>query len=142
MNFRRGGSRHEEPEVNLIPMIDVLLVIVIFLSVTTTYSRFSELQINLPKADAERPLDRPEQISVAVDASGRYVVNKTPVAFTTVDGLAVELKRAAGETADPVIIINADANATHQSVIQVMEAARVAGFGRITFTTQVRTGSK
>lgn len=142
MNFRRG-SRHEEPEVNLIPMIDVLLVIVIFLSVTTTYSRFSELQINLPKADAERPLDRPEQISVAVDASGRYVVNKTPVAFTTVDGLAVELKRAAGETAaDPVIIINADANATHQSVIQVMEAARVAGFGRITFTTQVRTGGK
>ena len=141
MNFRRG-SRHEEPEVNLIPMIDVLLVIVIFLSVTTTYSRFTELQINLPKADAEKPLDRPEQISVGVDAGGRYVVHKTPVAFTTVDGLAVELKKAAGETADPVIIINADANATHQSVIQVMEAARVAGFGRITFTTQVRTVGK
>jgi biopolymer transport protein ExbD len=142
MNFRRGGNRHDEPEVNLIPMIDVLLVIVIFLTVTTTYSRFSELQINLPKADAEKPLERPEQISVAVDATGRYVVNKTPVAFSTIDGLAVELKKAAGETADPVIIINADANATHQSVIQVMEAARVAGFGRITFTTQARTSGK
>jgi biopolymer transport protein ExbD len=142
MNFRRRGSRHDEPEVNLIPMIDVLLVIVIFLTVTTTYSRFSELQINLPKADAEKPLERPEQINVAVDATGRYVVNKTPVNFSTIDALAVELKKAAGQTADPVIIINADANATHQSVIQVMEAARVAGFGRITFTTQSRSGGK
>ena len=142
MNLRRRGGRHDDPEVNLIPMIDVLLVIVIFLTVTTTYSRFSELQINLPKADAEKPLDRPEQINVAVDTTGRYVVNKTPVAFTTVDGLATELKKAAGEITDPVIIINADANATHQSVIQVMEAARVAGFGRITFTTQSRSGGK
>ncbi len=141
MNFRRG-LRHEEPEVNLIPMIDVLLVIVIFLSVTTTYSRFAELQINLPRADAEKPVDRPEQITVVVDTSGRYLVNKTPVAFSGVENLATELKRAAGQTADPVIIINADANATHQSVIQVMEAARLAGFGRITFTTQTRGGSK
>ena len=141
MDFRRS-SRHEEPEVNLIPMIDVLLVIVIFLSVTTTYSRFSELQINLPRADAEKPLERPEQITVVVDPSGRYVVNRTPVAFTTVDSLAVELKKAAGQTADPVIIINADATATHQSVIQVMEAARAAGYNRITFTTQSRTGAK
>ena len=139
MNFRRG-NRHEEPEVNLIPMIDVLLVIVIFLSVTTTYSRFAELQINLPKADAEKPLERPDQINVVVDASGRYVINKTPVSFSTIDSLATELKRAAGQTADPVIIINADANATHQSVIQVMEAARAAGYGRITFTTQTRSG--
>jgi biopolymer transport protein ExbD len=141
MNFRHS-SRHDEPEVNLIPMIDVLLVIVIFLTVTTTYSRFSELQINLPKADAEKPVERPEQISVAVDATGRYVVNKTPVMFTSIDGLAVELKKAAGQTVDPVIIINADANATHQSVIQVMEAARTAGYGRITFTTQARSGGK
>lgn len=141
MNFRRG-LRHEEPEVNLIPMIDVLLVIVIFLSVTTTYSRFSELQINLPKADAEKPLERPEQINVLVDASGRYVVNKVSVTFASVESFANELKRAAGQNTDPVIIINADANATHQSVIQVMEAARAAGFGRITFTTQVRSPGK
>jgi biopolymer transport protein ExbD len=141
MNFRRG-FRHEDPEVNLIPMIDVLLVIVIFLSVTTTYSRFAELQINLPKADAEKPLDRPEQINVVVDAGGRYVVNKSPVSAAGVDALATELKRAAGQSADPVIIINADATATHQSVIQVMEAARLAGFARITFTTQARSGPK
>ena len=141
MDFRRG-RRRDEPDINLVPFIDVLLVIVIFLAVTTTYSKYSELQINLPTADAEKPLDRPEQINVAVDATGRYVVNKTPVSFSTVDGLAVELKRAAGQTTDPVIIINADANATHQSVIQVMEAARLAGYGRITFTTQARSGAK
>ena len=135
MNFRRGSFR-EEPEINLVPFIDVLLVIVIFLAVTTTYSRYSEMQINLPTADASKPVDRPSQINVGVSASGQYMVNRAAVAFTTPEALAAELQRAAGGNADPVIIINADANATHQSVINVMEAARVAGFGKITFTTQ------
>lgn len=135
MNFRRGSFR-EEPEINLVPFIDVLLVIVIFLAVTTTYSRYSEMQINLPTADASKPADRPNQINVGVSASGQYMVNRSVVAFTTPEALAGELRRAAGGNVDPVIIINADANATHQSVINVMEAARVAGFGKITFTTQ------
>lgn len=134
MNFRRGSFR-EEPEINLVPFIDVLIVIVIFLAVTTTYSHYSEMQINLPTADASKPLDRPAQINVGVSANGQYMVNRTAVAFTTAEALATELKRAAGANADPVIIINADANATHQSVIHVMEAARVAGFAKITFTT-------
>jgi len=135
MNFRRGSFR-EEPEINLVPFIDVLLVIVIFLAVTTTYSRYSEMQINLPTADASKPVDRPSQINVGVSAAGQYMVNRTAVAFSTPEALATELKRAAGSNADPVIIINADSNATHQSVINVMEAARVAGFNKITFTTQ------
>ena len=135
MNFRLGRPK-EEPEINLIPLIDVLLVILIFLMVTTTYSRFAELQINLPTADANKPEDRPNQINVAVDGQGQYTVNKSAVPFRGTDGFAEELKRAAGGTADPVIIINADATATHQSVINVMEAARVAGYSRITFTTQ------
>jgi biopolymer transport protein ExbD len=135
MNFRRGSFR-EEPEINLVPFIDVLLVIVIFLAVTTTYSRYSEMQINLPTADASKPVDRPSQINVGVSASGQYMVNRSAVAFTTPDALATELKRAAGSNADPVIIINADSNTTHQSVINVMEAARIAGFSKITFTTQ------
>jgi biopolymer transport protein ExbD len=135
MNFRRGSFR-EEPEINLVPFIDVLLVIVIFLAVTTTYSRYSEMQINLPTADASKPVDRPSQINVGVSASGQYMVNRSAVAFTTPDALAAELKRAAGSNADPVIIINADSNTTHQSVINVMEAARIAGFSKITFTTQ------
>ncbi|MGH8618256.1 MAG: ExbD/TolR family protein [Burkholderiales bacterium] len=135
MNFRRGAVR-DEPEINFIALIDVLLVILIFLMVTTTYSRYSELQINLPQADANAPQERPNQINVAVNAEGHYVVNKTPVPFSGPDAFAAELKRAAAGNPDPVIVINADQNATHQSVINVMEAARVAGFARITFTTQ------
>jgi len=135
VNFRLG-TRREDLEINLIPLIDVLLVILIFLMVTTTYSRYSELQINLPTAEANKPEERPNQITVAVDNQGKYVVNKVPVPFRNPDGLAEELKRAGGGVADPMIIINADAAATHQSVINIMEAARIAGYSRITFTTQ------
>ncbi|MBI1991593.1 MAG: biopolymer transporter ExbD, partial [Betaproteobacteria bacterium] len=102
----------------------------------TTYSRYSELQINLPTAEANKPEERPNQINVAVDGQGKYVVNKVPVPFRGPDTFAEELRRAAGSIADPVIIINADAAATHQSVVNIMEAARIAGYSRITFTTQ------
>ena len=135
MDFRRGRPR-DEPDINLVPFIDVLLVIVIFLAVTTTYSKYSELQINLPTADATKANERPEQITVAVTATGGYLVGRTPVTFSTPEGFSTELKRAAGGNADPMIVINADAKATHQSVIRVLEAARLAGFGRVTFATQ------
>ena len=137
MNFRLG-SQKEEPEINLIPLIDVLLVILIFLMVTTTYSRFAELQINLPTAEANKPEERPNQINVAVDGQSQYMVNRSAVPFRSTEAFASELKRAAGGNADPVIIINADAAATHQSVINIMEAARQAGYVRITFATQSR----
>ncbi|HYL19853.1 MAG TPA: biopolymer transporter ExbD [Burkholderiales bacterium] len=135
MDFRRG-ARREEPEMNLVPMIDVLLVIVIFLVVTTTYSRYSELQINLPSAEANQVQERPNQVNVAVTANGQYVVDRVPLSTRDPAAISVELKRAARGNPDPMIIINADANSTHQSVVNVMEAARMAGFGRITFTTQ------
>ena len=135
MNFRRGSFR-EEPEINLVPFIDILIVIVIFLAVTTTYSKYSELKINLPVADAKQAEQLPDQIDVAVASDGQYMINRTRVVFTTTTAFAAELQRASGGNLDPVIVINADANATHQSVISVMEAARLAGFGRITFTTQ------
>ena len=135
MNFRRGYQK-EEPEINLVPLIDVLLVILIFLMVTTTYSRFSELQINLPTAEASKPEERPNQINVGVDSQGNYIVNKVTVPFRNPGAFAEELKRAGAGTPDPVVIINADAGATHQSVINIMEAARIAGYSRITFTTQ------
>jgi biopolymer transport protein ExbD len=135
MKFRPRAFR-EEPEINFIPLIDVLLVILIFLMVTTTYSRFAELQINLPSADAERAPDRPSQIDVAVDAQGRYSINRTPITFAGPTAFSAELRRAAGDMKDPVVVISADANAPHQSVINIMESARVAGYGKITFTTQ------
>ena len=123
--------------MNLVPLIDVMMVILIFLMITTTYSKYTELQINLPTADAKRPAERPNQVNVGVSASGQYMVNRTAVTFTTREAFANELLRAAAGNPDPVIIINADANATHQSVIHVMEAAQIAGFGKITFTAQL-----
>jgi biopolymer transport protein ExbD len=140
MNFRRGQHR-EDPEINLIPFIDVLLVILIFLMVTTTYSKFTELQITLPTADAEKAQDRPNEINVTVDAKGNYTVNSVPVSFQNVAGLAESLKNAAkeGSQKSPVIIINADQFAMHQMVINVMEAARLAGYDKLTFAAQ--TGS-
>jgi biopolymer transport protein ExbD len=135
VNFQRGRER-EPLELNLVPMIDVMLVILIFLMITTTYSKYTELQINLPQADAEKQLERPGEINVLVNLQGQYVVNRSPVAFISVEQLAGELKRAGGTSTDPVVVISADASASHQSVIRVMEAARVAGLQRIAFTTQ------
>ena len=140
MNLR-GGRTREDPEINFIPLIDVLLVILIFLMVTTTYQRFAELQITLPEADAEQVKQRPREINVGIDANGRYVINKRVFTFTGVPQIVDALRAAAGDTKDPVIVINADANATHQSVINVMEAARVANILQITFATQ-STASK
>lgn len=135
MNFQRGKYR-EEPEINLVPMIDVMLVILIFLMITTTYSKYTELQINLPTADAEKQPQRPNEVSVMVSAQGQYVVNKSPVAFSSVEQLSNELRRASGTLKDPVVVISADAKATHQAVVRVMEASRIAGLSQITFTTQ------
>ncbi len=135
MNFR-VGRRREEPEINLIPMIDVLLVILIFMMVTTSYAKFSELQINLPQAGGVATAAQIKPINVAVDASEHYAINNKGLSYTGVDALAIALRNAAGDQADPTIVINADAKAPHQSVINVMEAARRAGYGRITFTTQ------
>ena len=135
MKFRTHSFR-EEPEINFIPLIDVLLVILIFLIITTTYTKQNELQINLPTAESSRPAERVDQIDIAVDSSGKYVINKTAHTFSTREAFAAELKRAAGETKDPVITISADAQASHQSVIRVMEAAQFAGYGKIAFTIQ------
>ena len=138
MNFQRFQAR-EPLEINLIPLIDVLLVILIFLMITTTYSKFAELQINLPTADAQKQLERPNEINITVNVGGQYTINRRAVAFRDVAGLSDEMRRAAGELKDPVVVISADSKATHQSVIHVMEAARLAGYGHISFATQTQT---
>ena len=137
MNFRRGRAR-EEPDINLIPLIDILIVILIFLFLTTTYSRFAQLEINLPESSAERTAEKPEILSVAVDAGGKYTINGSPVVFSNPQGFAERLREAAKGAKEPVIAISADAAATHQSVVNVMESARLAGYTHISFTTQTR----
>ena len=151
MNFRRRKS--EEPEINLIPFIDVLLVVLIFLMLSTTYSRYSELQINLPVADADRLKEQPAEILVSVSADGRYAINRVPLDGRSIELLAAALQAAAGPAAGgpaggaaagaanganaPVVIVSADALAAHQSVINVLDAARRANLPRLTFATQL-----
>lgn len=135
MDFRRGRTR-EVPEINLIPMIDVLLVIIIFLMLTTTYAKFSGLEINLPTADAAKQPEQPNEVNVAVTATGQILVNKVPLTTPDVAAISDALRRAAGSQKEPVIVINADAKAAHQSVIDVMQAAQSAGYPHISFATQ------
>ncbi|MDR0769725.1 MAG: biopolymer transporter ExbD [Burkholderiales bacterium] len=136
MNLR-GYRMRDEPEINFIPLIDVLLVILIFLMVSTTYQRINELQIMLPEANADKPQTKPVEINVGVDALGNYVVNRQVFRFSTVEDFAALLQAAAQDSQEPVVIINADASASHQSVIRVMEAARLANMPRITFATRI-----
>jgi len=139
MNF--SPRPKDEPEINLIPFIDVLLVILIFLMLTTTYSKFTELQLNLPRANAERARERPQEIVVSVTADGRYSVNRNLLGGRSVELLTRALAEASRAQPEAVLIISADAAAAHQSVISVMEAARRAGLMRVTFATQAPGGA-
>jgi biopolymer transport protein ExbD len=134
MNFRHRVR--EEPEINLIPFIDVLLVVLIFLMLSTTYSKFTEMQLTLPVADADAQRDYPKEVLVTVTSDGAYTVNKVPVADRSLESLAAALIEGAKAGKESVVIINADASAKHQSVVTVMEAARRSGLTQITFATQ------
>ena len=134
MKFARTPK--EDPEINLIPFIDVLLVIIIFLMLTTTYSKFAELQINLPTAEAEKRLERSNEINVVMTSSGQYRINNRAVSFRDVAQFSAELRQAGAGIKEPIVAISADANVTHQTVVRVMDAARQAGFGQIAFTVE------
>ena len=136
MRFQ-SNRRQEEPEINLIPLFDVLLVIIIFLMLTTTYSRFAGLEINLPSSTADATESEPNEVNVAVTANGDVLIDKRPVGARDIASIAAALGRAAATTGkSPVVIISADAKATHQSVIDVMQAAQQAGLEQISFATQ------
>ena len=134
MNFR-AGSR-DEPEINLIPFIDILLVVLIFLMLTTTYSKFTEIQLRLPVADTETQRDYPKELLVSVSSDGAYSVNAVPLVGQSPDILANAMLAAAKSGKDSVVVIQADASAKHQAVITVSYAARRAGLAQITFATQ------
>jgi biopolymer transport protein ExbD len=134
LNFRTRPR--EEPEINLIPFIDVLLVVLIFLMLSTTYSKFTELQLRLPVADAQAQRDYPREVLVGVAADGRYTVNKQAVAGRSPELLAMAMGEAATAGKDSVVIVSADATAPHQAVITVLEAARRAGLQQVTFAAQ------
>ena len=137
MNFRRSRER-EEIDINLIPLIDILIVVLIFLFLTTTYSKYAELQINLPEAAAERAADKPQTLNIAVDAQGKYAINGVATPFGSTQSFATALREAAKGAREPVVAISADAAAKHQDVVNIMESARLAGYNHISFTTQRR----
>jgi biopolymer transport protein ExbD len=137
LNLRR--RERDEPEINLIPFIDVLLVVLIFLMLSTTYSKFTELQLRLPTADADTQRDYPKEVIVTVSSDGSYAINRSTLDGRSVDAVTAGLLHAARAGKDTVIIISADASARHQSVVTVMEAARRAGLTQITFATQSST---
>ena len=138
MNFRRG-SQEDELEINFIPLIDVLLVIIIFLVVSTTFSKFSELKINLPTAEAipqDKDLDK---VDIVITSDNQYFINDVQITDNTITGILEELKNLKSKFNNdlPTVIINADAMSNHQSVINVMEAARLSGLNKVTFATKV-----
>jgi biopolymer transport protein ExbD len=134
MNFQR--PRPDDPEINLIPLIDVLLVILIFLMITTTYAKYTELKIDLPTANAPQAQPRANEVVVTIAADGTCAVDHEVLARHGVADIAAALSRAAHGRADTMVVISADAQSTQQSVVNAMEAARLAGLSRLTFATQ------
>jgi biopolymer transport protein ExbD len=139
MNFRKR-ARRDEPEINFIPLIDVLLVILIFLMVSTTYTKFTELQVNLPTANADKLVERPKELTVVVSADGRYAIDGEIITLNAANAFSETLKRMARTLNDPILIIQADAGASHQAVMNVLEAAKQAGLGKVTFAA--KSGNK
>jgi biopolymer transport protein ExbD len=133
MNFR-GKDQSGEIEINLIPLIDVLLVMLIFLAATTSFAHFTRLKVTLPQAAAEQQESAPLEIAISQD--GHYALNGSLLDSGTAADIAQALTQAAQGKTEPLLVINADAQATHQSVVNVMEAARQAGIERVNFAAQ------
>ncbi len=131
-----------EPEINLIPFIDVLLVVLIFLMLSTTYSKLTELDLTLPSSNSAAHKDQINQINLLISADGKYFVQSNPVESKDVETLSKALRQASSDMDNPVVVISADAQTTHQSVIQALEAAQRSNLQQITFASQSQSTSK
>jgi biopolymer transport protein ExbD len=134
MKFHRAPS--PEPEINLIPFIDVLLVVLIFLMLSTTYNKFTEIQMNLPVADTAQKQQHPSELRVSVSRDGRFSVNRQALNGRDVPSLSRAMVSASQAVENPMVVISADAQAPHQSVMMVMEAARRSNLNQLTFAAQ------
>lgn len=131
MNFRSSASDQDAPDINLIPLIDVLLVMLIFLAATTTFTRDRQLKISLPQASAEQMTVPTVELSISQD--GRFAL--AGLMISTQDLVATLKTQLSGQT-DTVLLIRADAMSPHQAVVHAMQAARDAGIGKVHFATQ------
>lgn len=132
MNFRRR-SWDDEPDINLIPLIDVLLVILIFLAASTSFHRMQQFEVTLPEARADAA--DPQALSIAVSREGLYALDGRLIGEGRTSDIADALRQAR-RSPEQVLVINADAMSPHESVMRILEAARQAGMGRIHFAVQ------
>ena len=132
MNFRH--RKVEELDVNVTPLIDVVFLLLIFFMVSTTFDRQSELNIELPEASGEISESEKVEIEIFIGSTGKFTINDKDIINTQIDTLLRALREAAGDDNEPRVIITADKNATHQSVMTAMDAARQMGFIHITFS--------
>lgn len=130
-----GDSAHDTPEINLIAFIDVLLVLVMFLMLTTVYANKAGLTVVLPTARAHASAQAATTIMVRIDATGATAVNGQPFEGGTA-AMGAALLRAAGNQADVRVVIAADGNAPHQAVVDAMSGARLAGLNQLQFATR------
>lgn len=133
MNFRRAHT-NDEPEINLVPLIDVLLVILIFLAATTSFTRFSQIKVRLPQASADAP--QPQAMNLAISQTGVYALDGQYVQGASVADLTRALRAEAARRSQGTLVIDADAQSTHEAVVRAMLAARQAGIERVDFATQ------
>lgn len=133
MNFR--PTPDEEPEINLIPLIDVLLMTLIFLIVTTSFSQEAQLQVKLPEAAADAD-PAPTALRVTIDSRGQYYVNNQQLLNATPDVLRNMLLRESRGDKDRLIVVQADAKTPHEAVVRLMDVARRLGMTHLTFATQ------
>ncbi len=135
MKFR-ATERRDEPELNLIPLIDIIFILLIFFITTTTFNREAEISIELPVAQAEPSHLQDQTLEIIIDAQGQFYINQQLVVNTEIETLKRAISKAVEGLKDPPVIISADAKTPHQAVITAMSAAQQVGFVHLTFATK------
>ncbi|MFP4131518.1 ExbD/TolR family protein [Thiohalospira sp.] len=139
MNLR-PQRRREEPDINLTPLIDVVFLLLIFFMVSTSFQRDTQIPLRLPEAESETMETDATVVEVGIDGEGRYFVNRDALVNDQRSTIRRAIEKAAGEADSPQIIISADRSTSHEAVVRAMDAARHAGYNRITLATRRPAG--
>jgi biopolymer transport protein ExbD len=140
--MKLSRSRRDEPEINLIPLIDILFFLLLFFMLSSTFDRAAELKIDLPKSAAQPQQSREENIEVVIDSAGNYFVNGTQIVNNQIDTLKRALQRTIGKREHPLLVISADGRTPHQAVVTAMDAARQVGLLHLSIATRTSAEDK
>jgi biopolymer transport protein ExbD len=137
MNFRSGQD--DNIDINVVSLIDVVLLLLIFFMVSTTFLNPESIKLTLPKASASADKEKqPKAVEITVDREGHYFVNGRGLLNSEEETLKQSMSEAAAGEKEPRVLIHADANTTHQSVITVLDVSRQLGWVHVSFATEVR----